>query len=61
VLAKFGVFRYADDSDALFGVAPWLPALYFAFGVVVALLAEIAAKDRRPSIKSSGPGMPAPR
>jgi hypothetical protein len=50
-----------DDSDALFGVAPWLPALYFAFGVVVALLAEIAAKDRRPSIKSSGPGTPAPR
>jgi hypothetical protein len=32
-------FRYADDSDALFGVGPWLPALYFAFGVVVVLLA----------------------
>jgi hypothetical protein len=61
VLAKIGVFRYADDSDAMFGVAPWLPALYFAFGVVVALLAEIAAKDRQPSVKSSGPGMPAPR
>ena len=61
VLAKVGLFRYADDSDALFGVAPWLPALYFAFGVVVALLGEIAAKDRQPSVRSSDPGMPAPR
>jgi hypothetical protein len=40
VLAGAGLARYAEDSDALFGVAPWLPALYFAFGVVVALLAE---------------------
>ena len=39
---RAGLARYADDSDALFGVAPWLPALYFAFGVVAALLAEIA-------------------
>lgn len=46
VLAVTGVFRYADDSDALFSVAPWLPALYFSFGVVVALLAEIAVKER---------------
>lgn len=61
VLAAAGVFRYADDSDALLGVGPWLPALYFAFGVVVALLAEIAAKNRQPSLKSSAPGMPAPR
>ena len=43
VVAAAGLARYADDSDALFGVAPWLPALYFAFGVVVALLAEIGA------------------
>jgi hypothetical protein len=43
VLAKTGVFAYNDDSDALLGVGPWSPALYFAFGVVVALLAEIAA------------------
>jgi hypothetical protein len=61
VLAAAGVFRYADDSDALFGVAPWLPALYFAFGVVVALLAEIAANNRQPSVRSPGPGIPAPR
>lgn len=25
-----GAVRYADDSSALWGVAPWLPALYFA-------------------------------
>jgi hypothetical protein len=61
VLAGAGVFRYADDSEALFGVAPWLPALYFAFGVVVAVLAEIAAKVRQPSVRSSVSGTPAPR
>jgi uncharacterized membrane protein len=60
ILAATGVFRYAADSDSLFGVAPWLPALYFAFGVVVAVLAEIAAKDRQPSVKSSAADMPAP-
>lgn len=54
-------FRYADDSDALFGVGPWLPALYFAFGVVVVLLAEIAAKNRQPSVRSSDRGTPARR
>jgi hypothetical protein len=59
-LAAAGVFRYADDSKALFGVAPWLPALYFAFGVVVAVLAEIAAKDRQPSVRSTVSGTPVP-
>jgi hypothetical protein len=29
----------------LFGVASWLPALYFAFGVVVSLLAEISVQQ----------------
>jgi hypothetical protein len=46
VLTKVGVFRYADSCDALFGVAPWLVPLYFAFGVVAALLGEIAANAR---------------
>ncbi|MFG1930299.1 hypothetical protein ACGFK1_06535 [Mycobacterium sp. NPDC048908] len=55
------MFRYADDSDSLSGVAPWLPALYFAFGVVVGVLAEIAAKDRQPTFTRSAPGTPAPR
>jgi hypothetical protein len=48
VLTKTGVAKYATDSNGLFGVAPWLPALYFAFGAVAALLAEIAAKQRHP-------------
>ena len=61
VLAATGVFRYADDSDSLLGVAPWLPALYFAFGVVVGVLAEIAAKDRQPRVTPSASGTPAPR
>jgi hypothetical protein len=46
VVAAAGLARYAADSDALFGVAPWLPALYFAVGVVVALLAEIGLRRR---------------
>jgi hypothetical protein len=61
VLAGAGVFRYADNSNALFGVALWLPPLYFAFGVVVAVLAEIAARVRQPSVRSSVSGTPAPR
>jgi hypothetical protein len=48
VIAAAGLFRYADDSDGLFGVAPWLTGLYFAFGVVVALLAELSVA-RRPA------------
>jgi hypothetical protein len=32
-----------------------------AFGVVVAMLAEIAVKDRQPSVRSSVSGMPVPR
>ena len=43
-----GLFRYAKDIDVLCGVAPWLPALYFAFGVVVAQLGEIAARTQKP-------------
>jgi hypothetical protein len=27
LIAAAGVASYADDSNALFGVAPWLPAL----------------------------------
>jgi hypothetical protein len=53
VIVGLGVFRYAYDSNQLFGVGPWLPALYFAFGVVVALLAEIAVALRRPTATSA--------
>ncbi|MCV7302414.1 hypothetical protein H7J93_22575 [Mycobacterium barrassiae] len=49
VLAKSDVFAYNADSDGLFGVGPWLVPLYFAFGVVAAMLAEILAKERQPS------------
>lgn len=47
VLVKVGAFAYNADSDGLFGVGPWLVPLYFAFGVVVAMLGEIAAKERQ--------------
>jgi hypothetical protein len=48
-IAAAGHFRYAPGSDGLFGVAPWLVPLYFAFGVVAALFGEIAASARRPA------------
>ena len=41
VLAAAGVFMYDPAIDGLFGVPSWLPALYFAFGVVVSRLAEV--------------------
>jgi hypothetical protein len=47
-IAGAGLFAYNADSDGLFGVGPWLPPLYFAFGVVAALLGEVAAGDRHP-------------
>jgi hypothetical protein len=37
---------YHESADGLFGVAPWLVPLYFAFGVVVARLAELAVARR---------------
>ena len=40
-LAAAGVFEYAPDIDRLAGVAPWLPGLYAAFGVVAARLGEL--------------------
>lgn len=42
------VSAYGPDADGLFGVALWLPALYFAFGVVVSRLAEL--------LTAAGPG-----
>ncbi len=42
VLARAGVFGYSETADGLFGVAPWLVPLYFAFGVVAALMGELA-------------------
>lgn len=48
-LVKMGVFAYNAGSDGLFGVGPFLVPLYFAFGVVVALLAELTI-GRRPQV-----------
>lgn len=45
LLAATGVFEYATVTDSLLGVAPWLPALYFTFGVAVSVLAELLAED----------------
>jgi hypothetical protein len=56
VLVKVGVFRYAEVASGLAGVGPWLPALYFSFGVVVALLAEIVAKERELAPTPGQPG-----
>jgi hypothetical protein len=62
VLVKVGVFAYAKESAGLFGVGPWLPPLYFSFGVVVALLAEIAVKERQLAQKPvDSVSSPAPR
>lgn len=48
-LVEVGVFAYNPGSDGLFGVGPFLVPLYFAFGVVVALLGELAV-SRRPAV-----------
>jgi len=36
---------YAPSADGLIGVAEWLPALYFAFGIVAARLAELFSES----------------
>ncbi len=40
-----GAAEYAADSDALFGVAPWLPCLYFAAGSVASGLWRTVAGE----------------
>lgn len=41
LVVEAGLSRYSPDADGLLGVAEWLPALYFAFGVVAARLTEL--------------------
>ncbi len=48
VIIELELSEYGPGADSLFGVALWLPALYFAFGVVVARLAELLVA-RRPA------------
>ena len=49
VMSAAGVFEYAPGIDGLAGVAPWLPGLYFAFGVVAARLGELCLARRAPA------------
>jgi hypothetical protein len=46
VIVKLDLAEYAESADSLFGVALWLPALYLAFGVVAARLAELLVARR---------------
>lgn len=55
-LVEIGVFAYNAPSDGLFGVGPFLVPLYFAFGVVVALLGELLAVRRNPAGSDRGAG-----
>ena len=43
LVVEAGLAMYSPDADGLLGVAEWLPALYFAFGIVAARLAELFA------------------
>ena len=59
-LVEIGVFAYNPGSAGLFGVGLFLVPLYFAFGVVVAMLGELLAVRRgvqtEMSSAVSGPG-----
>ena len=46
LIVELDLAEYADSADSLFGVALWLPALYFAFGFVAARLAELLVARR---------------
>ncbi|KAA1420328.1 hypothetical protein F0U44_07915 [Nocardioides humilatus] len=54
ILSEAGVFHYASDSDGLLGVAPWLPFLYFTFGVVAAVLGEVSRSRNDQPVSSGG-------
>jgi hypothetical protein len=46
LIVELDLAEYSDAADSLFGVALWLPALYFAYGVVAARLAELLVARR---------------
>jgi hypothetical protein len=46
VIVELDLAAYGESADGLLGVAPWLPALYFAFGFVAARLAELLVARR---------------
>jgi hypothetical protein len=41
LIVQTDLAMYAPSADGLLGVAEWLPALYFAFGIVAARLTEL--------------------
>ena len=47
LIVEADLARYAPSADGLGGVAEWLPALYFAFGIAAARLAELVAQPGR--------------
>lgn len=49
LVVEIGASHYAENADGLFGVAPWLPFLYFAAGAVAARLWAAVARDGRPA------------
>lgn len=44
-IVAIGAAAYAPDADALAGVAPWLPCIYFAAGAVASSLWPAIARD----------------
>ena len=48
-IVELGAGSYAEDSDGLGGVAPWLPCLYFAAGAVASRLWAAVARDGAPA------------
>lgn len=61
-IVELELARYSEPADGLFGVALWLPALYFAFGYVAARLAELAVARRdQPESDSTSAGSSSPR
>lgn len=46
LIVELDLAEYSSLADSLFGVALWLPALYFSFGFVAARLAELLVARR---------------
>ncbi len=54
LVVAIGAAHYAGDADALGGVAPWLPCIYFAAGAVAS--GVIGALTREPSRSATPTG-----
>lgn len=52
VVVAIGAAHYASDADALGGVAPWLPCIYFAAGAVASgILASLSQESSRSAVR----------